>query len=155
MASIVKTLIAAFIGAIVAGVLSLIPFLNYLCCLPIVVGGFTAGALLGVMGKGEKLEITDGLLSGALSGVIIGLTLLVAMVIFALGFGGLYLGLGALFALAERNLAPLLVFGGMGAFASIIIAVVGVVVSIVYVAIYGVMGSIGGAIAGALLYKKG
>ena len=154
MVSAIKVLFAAIIGALIGAVLSLVPFLNYICCLPTLLGGFTSAALVGVMAGNEKLQTTDGFVSGGLAGFLQALLVVMVLALVSIAFGGLYLGLGALVALGQRSIEPLLVLGGMGAFASIVMLLVTIFVAIIYFVLYSVVGGIGGTIAGALMFKK-
>jgi len=155
MVSVVKVIVPAIIGALIGTVLGLVPFLNWICCLPVVLGGFVSGALLGVMAGNEKLQTTDGFIAGGLAGFLQALLIVTVLVLVSLGFGGLYLGMGALFAAVSRTLEPLLIFGGMGLLGTILMLAISFMAAVIYCALYSVMAGIGGTIAGALMYKKG
>lgn len=73
----------ALIGGLVAGVLSVIPFVNFCACLWSIGGGFLAGYLF-IKDSAEPVSLGNGAVTGLLAGAVAGLLRLVIGIPLAL-----------------------------------------------------------------------
>src|SRR6185295_17240250 len=76
----------AFLGGLIVGILSAIPFINYCCCIWSIGGGALA-AFIYIKGSPVPVKMGDGAMVGGLAGVVGGIIYLIIGLPIALLFG--------------------------------------------------------------------
>ncbi len=142
-------LISAGIAGVVMALLSNIPLINCVNCL--LCGWIWAGGILAVFiyrnqEHNPPLDVTKGIIIGALAGVV-------AAVIGAI-FALIFRGLNAAFVTALASLNPDVQSFGGGLGNLIASTSFGILDLIRNIIVYGIFGAIGGVIATALIWKS-
>lgn len=137
---ITRYFLPALVGGLIAGVLSLIPivnFLNYLCCMWVIVGGvISSWLLLRRGGVSPDARLKQGATAGAFAGVVAALIELILIAVISLVFGAaFFLPFLAILGLGGGRAAPLIIFpiAITGVTFFIVIAIAGLILLMIHI----------------------
>ncbi|MFH1722701.1 MAG: hypothetical protein ABH950_08885 [Candidatus Altiarchaeota archaeon] len=127
--------VMGFIGSI-----PVINFLNFLCCLLVIVGG--AGAAYLLKKKNPRLELVDGAVVGALSGVSYAVVATVFGTIISLAITAIFGAAFMPFAMMDNGFAGPMGNMGMSAVGTMIGAVFGLILGLIINPVFGAIGGV-------------
>jgi hypothetical protein len=146
---IMPALVGGLLTGILTGVISIIPIIsccNIFCCFWVILGGALSAFLLS---KKEKVELKDGAVVGALSGLIGGVVATLIYIIYDLILKSIFANMGF-----NTNSDGLNNLPGMEGFGPLLLAGVYIFTLILYTVTGVIFGAVGGIIAVKLLEKK-
>ena|SRR6185295_8955814 len=128
----------AFLGGLIVGILSAIPFINYCCCIWSIGGGALA-AFLYIKSSPTPVKMGDGAMVGGLAGVVGGIIYLILGLPIAIFFG---------MAAMEESLAR----GGVHLpFSGVLLMIVSGIIGAIVLAL---LATLGGVIGVAIFEKR-